>query len=414
MRLNVFGKLNEKLFPYSVFAAVLSAAALPIYIYAPKFFSETYGLSLTVLATTLFALRFLDVLQDPLLGWLSTGLGKYRKFSIAVAMIALTVSMNAMFVLAAPFAPLVWFTITSTILFTSFSFLSINFYAQGVQKALTLSGGHQRLAAWRETGGLVGICLAAITPTLLIDYTDTSYASFAIGFSFVTFFAWILMRKEWGDKPADPSSGLKGILQDAVLVKLLLLALVNSAPLAVTSTLFLFYVDSVLVSPEYSGVLLVLFFFSAAVSSPVWARLAQNGRGKAVLIGAMCLSIISFSCVLLLGESDVFEFSLICILSGFTIGADLTVLPAIFARRIAFTKAEAVKAFGIWSFVSKFSLALAAIILLPALEYFGYQSGNKEQTLKSVNVLVMLYALTPCLLKAMAIAILVRVSLKED
>ena len=59
---------------------------------------------------------------------------------------------------------------------------------------------------------------------------------------------------------------------------------------------------------------------------------------------------------------------MICILSGATLGADLTLLPAVFASRMARISPSAADGFGLWSFVSKFTLAFAAVLLLPALE----------------------------------------------
>ena len=63
--------LAERLPAYTGFAAILSGAGLPIYIYAPKYYADTFGVSLTALGTLLFALRLIDVVQDPVLGWIS-------------------------------------------------------------------------------------------------------------------------------------------------------------------------------------------------------------------------------------------------------------------------------------------------------------------------------------------------------
>ncbi|MDA9274841.1 MFS transporter, partial [bacterium] len=62
---------NNNLPAYAVFAAMLSAAGLPIYIHAPKYFVDEYGVSLAALGSVLFVLRLLDVVQDPLFGRLS-------------------------------------------------------------------------------------------------------------------------------------------------------------------------------------------------------------------------------------------------------------------------------------------------------------------------------------------------------
>lgn len=66
---------NDNLPAYAIFAAMLSAAGLPIYIHAPKYFVDEYGVSLVALGSVLFALRLLDVVQDPLFGRWSGRLG---------------------------------------------------------------------------------------------------------------------------------------------------------------------------------------------------------------------------------------------------------------------------------------------------------------------------------------------------
>ena len=65
---------------YSLFAAVINAAGLPIYIYAPKLYVDNHGVTLAALGTMLFALRLLDVVQDPILGWISERLGRARPY----------------------------------------------------------------------------------------------------------------------------------------------------------------------------------------------------------------------------------------------------------------------------------------------------------------------------------------------
>ena len=46
----------KNLWGYAVFAGTLSAAGLPIYIHAPKFYADNYAVSLGALGTILFAL----------------------------------------------------------------------------------------------------------------------------------------------------------------------------------------------------------------------------------------------------------------------------------------------------------------------------------------------------------------------
>jgi GPH family glycoside/pentoside/hexuronide:cation symporter len=68
--------------------------------------------------------------------------------------------------------------------------------------------------------------------------------------------------------------------------------------------------------------------------------------------------------------------------------------------------------FGLWSLVSKFTLALAAATLLPLLESGGFTVGG-DNGADALQRLTLLYALVPCVLKLVAIALLVATPLEK-
>ncbi len=407
-------RTDERLPAYALFGAVLSGAGLPIYMYAPKFFADNYGVSLATLGAVLFGLRLLDVVQDPALGWVAERLRTARGAAVAAAATLLALSMVGLFAVVPPVAPVLWFGITVTGLFTAFSFLTINFYAQGVRKAGEIEGGHLRLAAWRESGALLGVCLAAVLPTLLMSVTDAPFTLFAAGFACVVALAAVAMAPEWRSVQTRDATPIGIILRDVAARRLLILALVNATPLAVSSTLFLFFVESRLQAPGWEGPLLVLFFAAAAASAPGWAWVAERFGPRRTLLAAMTLAIVAFASVLRLDAGDTGAFAVICIASGITIGADLTLLPALFARRMATISPTAGQGFGLWSLVTKFTLAFAAVLLLPLLEATGFRSGQPDNPELALEVLTYLYALAPCLLKLLAILLLLATPLEED
>ena len=120
---------------YAVFAAMLAAAGLPIYIHAPKVYVDEFGVGLTALAGVLFALRLFDVVQDPVLGWLAQRLRGARALAVAGGVAVLAASMFGLFAVTPPIAPIWWFALMMTGLFSAFSFLTICMYAQGVAAA---------------------------------------------------------------------------------------------------------------------------------------------------------------------------------------------------------------------------------------------------------------------------------------
>ncbi|MEX3313519.1 MFS transporter [Sulfitobacter sp. PS-8MA] len=394
---------------YALFAALLAAAGLPIYIHAPKFYVDEYGVSLGTLGSVLFGLRLLDVVQDPALGWLSQRLSAWRGAAVATAAALMGLAMLGLFALPAPVAPVLWFALMLTLVFSCFSFLTICFYAQGVAKAEVLPGaGHLRLARWRESGALLGVCAASVAPLLIGLVYARPFAGFALSFALLALVAVLAMRREWGAGAMPAAAGFALVLRDAQARGLLLIALVNAAPVAVTSTLFLFYVELVLMAPGWEGPLLLLFFLSAAGAAPLWGVLAERFGARRVLLVAMSLGIVTFAGTLLLGPGDVALFALVCLASGAVLGADLTLLPAMFATRMARIAPSAAEGFGLWSFVSKFTLAFAAIVLLPALESAGLHSAGEDSTPKAITLLIWFYAGVPCALKLLAIALLAR------
>ncbi len=406
-----------RLWGYTLFGALLAMAGLPIYIHAPFFYVETYGVSLAALGTLLFVLRGLDFVQDPALGWVAARLADFRGLAVALVATLMAGAMLMLFAIPPMFAPLAWFAVALTILFSCYSFLTISFYATGVARGDSLGqGGHVRLAGWRETGALLGVCVAAAAPVALEAVIPAPFTGFAIGFAIVALVAVIAMRTEWPEfRVVTEVQGLsiRAIFADPTARRLLIIALVNATPVAITSTLFLFYAEAVLQTDGLEGVFLILLFLSAAVSAPFWARLARRMGAKTALLGGMVLAALSFAFVTTLGPGDLALFALICVVSGAGIGADLTLLPAIFSRRMAQLSPEAAQGFGLWAFVTKATLALAALMVFPALEIAGFEAGT-ENSPAAIQTLILLYAALPSALKAMAIALLALTPLKES
>ncbi len=394
---------------YSLYAAFLAAAGIPIYIHAPKFFADKYGVSLGAIGLALVALRLIDVVQDPLLGRLAGRLRASHGLAALLGAAGLCLGMIGLLVVTPPIPPLWWMAVCLTLLFTSFSFLTILFYALGIGQAAQLGPrGHVRLAGWREFGALTGVSLAAIAPFLVQRFTDWDpFVGFTILFTGLGLAAALAMHNVWaGPAPAQPSDW-RGLLADAEIRRLLIVALFNAAPVAVTSTLFLFFVEYRLGLPHLADVYLLLFFVSAALSTPLWSSLAARFDTRSTLVAGMVLSIIAFIGAYTLTTGQGTAFAVICIASGAALGADMTLLPAIFARRISDIAEDGGLAFGLWGFCSKFTLALAAATVLPLLESGGFRVGEPNDP-AALHRLAVLYALVPCGLKLVALAIFAR------
>ena len=190
---------------------------------------------------------------------------------------------------------------------------------------------------------------------------------------------------------------LRRVFADQAFRRLLLVFVANGIAAALPATLFLFFVADVLQLAQASGPLLAVYFVAGALSLPLWVRLAARFGRVAAWLGAMLLAIVAFVGASQLAAGDLAGFALICIASGLALGADL-VLPAAIAADLGERQGQAGACFGVWNFVAKLNLALAAGLSLPLLALLGYVPGSGQ----GLPALTFAYALLPLAFKALA------------
>lgn len=386
--------------PIGVFAMALAAAGLPLYIHLPRYAEVNLGLSLSTVGAILIGIRVLDFVQDPALGWMVDRYPKARKTFVTMAAAGLAFGFLGLFTIEPLFAPVYWLITVLAVIFTAFSLATILFYGQ----TRALSSGDTAsamidVAKWREVGSLIGIILAAALPTWL------GYPEYGVVLAVLVTIAAFASRAIWtATAPSEGSLSL-GDLKRSGGLALLGLTLVNTLPLAMTSTLFVFFVEDRLGLPDASGGLLILFFLAAAISMPLWTQLVKRLGPRPVLVIAMSLAIASFSWAAMLDGGEILAFGIICVASGFAAGADMLILPALFSSALARVELQTGQAFGIWSFVNKMTLAGAAALCLPLLDAAGFQSATQNSP-EALSRLTLLYAVIPSALKLLAIFLL--------
>ena len=389
-----------------LFGVMLGAVGLPIYLHAPKYFSDTYGVSLASLGAIMFALRVVDFVQDPLLGRLSAiGFLSHRLLSAGAGAMIIAGAVG-LFVVTAPINPTIWFALSLMLLFTGYSLSVILLYTHATNNFADTA--QPIVARWREAGQLIGICLSAIAPTLFTEISHVPYTLFGGFLISITGVAVVLMHNSWSEQMTTTSQKFSFVAPDTRIRPYLILAFVNAIPVAITSTLFLFYVEYAIGSATASGPLLLLFFGAAAVSVPIWTILANKYAIEWVLGVAMLASLIAFVVTFTLGAGEIVAFAIICGVTGVLTGADLTLLPMIFIKFLQRTNVPSEEAFGYWSLSSKLALALAVGLVLPGLEVSGFDPAFP--TPLGIYNLSVAYALVPSVLKICAIYALWRVT----
>ena len=390
--------------PPGLVAGMLAFAGLPLYIHVPRYFALEIGFDLGVLGAVLLASRALDSVQDPFIGRLADR-SPGRRESWALAAGCLLAGGFALL-----FAPPQWGQPMARLAaglvaaFTGFSALQIALYDHGLAQAATAGGGHTRIALWREAGGLAGICLAALAPAALGPIVGASlgYTGYAAAFALFALVALAAMRGCWRASAKSPFTGRFGrAVRAPGVAPMLAFGFLNSLPVAVTSTLFLFFVADILLAEGHAGFMLVVFFAAAAAAAPAWARIAARTGRKPALTAGMSLSVAAFLWAYVLGAGDIAAFYAIAAVSGAGLGADMTLTPAMLAARI---RGGGAQVFSLWTFLQKSALAVAAGAALTVLGMAGYEPGVADRD--ALRALAAGYALVPGALKLLAMAAL--------
>ena len=412
-----------RLFAYGALAVPLAMAALPIYVHVPKFYADVMGLNLAAIGGMLLAARIFDALQDPLLGYWSDrtrDLGRGRMLWIAIGAPLLAIGMLGLFRPPAwGAAELTWWLIAMLMLvYLAFSMVQISYQAFGAEISDD-ANERTRVTSYREGLGLVGVFLAAALPEVLSKSNGAreGFATFAVLFvPIILLLALVTIRFSPAPRaptrsaPPDAMRTMLKPLKNALFNRLLLIFVFNGIAAAIPATLVLFFIEDVVKRADLSAYFLIVYFAAGALGMPLWVWLsARIGKGRAWGVG-MVLSIAAFVWAFMLQAGDALPFILICALSGLGLGADLALPPSLLADVIDEDEQHGQARnegayFGLWNLVTKMNLALAAGIALPALAAVGYQS-RASNSADALLYLAAIYALLPCVLKALAATLL--------
>ena len=400
----------------SLYALMLAAAGIPLYIHLPRFASVNLGIGLGTIGTILLLIRLMDLVQDPLIGWAIDKWPRAQSLFAMAAAAGLAIGFPLLFTPRSGPGVVVEFVLVLVLLFSAYSLGMILLYGRSATLAKRRDPAElMTLAAYRETGMLAGVIIAASAPAgfVALGAGSQGYPAFGVFLGGMAVVIAVLTLPIWR-RPAIVGAGLTRVgLGQAGAFRLLTLALVNSLPVAITSTLFLFFVEDRLQLPGQAGPLLILFFLSAGLSVPLWTKVSQRVGAKRTLLIAMPLAILGFVGAAFLGAGDAAGFAVISIASGAALGADMVLLPVMFSVALTRAGLNASTAFGVWSFAGKLGLALAAFTMLPLLQYNGFVPGQANSA-QALTTLTIAYAVVPCILKIGALWLVLALPTEEQ
>jgi len=404
---------------YGLPGLVTAVPMVPVFTLLPTFYAETVGLGLALTGAMLLVGRLLDLVSDPLVGVLADRWAGGRGLATLVLVGAVLAGPSLVLLLSPPvgLSPglgAAWLLGFSALLYLGWTLVQIPYLAWGAQLSQDY---HQRtrLTASREGWTLAGILLSASLPAVLgflrLDEGQQLAALgwFAVALGLPAFY--LLLRRVPRPRPmARAGSGWEGITANRLFLRLLGSWFANGLANGIPAVLFPLYCAYVLtVDDQTRNLLLALYFGSAVAGIPLWLALSRRLSRHHAWLLAMGITCPAFAVAALLGPGDVAAFALICLVTGLCLGADLALPPAIQADvadwdRLRFRRNRTAALFALWGMATKLALALAAGLSLPALGALGLE-GEAPPAL-AVGALALTYALVPCILKLVAMALM--------
>lgn len=428
------------LFQYGLLGWALGAVAVPIYIQVPFLYSRVFEVPTAWVGTILLISRLIDAMMDPMIGlWLDRRQGRTNRYSLPIVL-SVPLMMAGMYFVFFPVgsSPEDYAASLMGSLFLvhlGYSLASISYQSWGAELGST-DKQKSTFVAVREGIGILGVIFA-------VSLALESHANLIFSVFAGMLIAGVFLLLKFAPRPPhieslpiklskavkDAASGGSNRLMAAIFGmgkplrhsnyrKLMLVFMCNGFAAALPATLVPFYMRDRLGLSETDQWVLAVYFLVGALSTVFWVWMSGKiGLAKAWLM-AMALSIPAFIIVVLLNRGDLMGYLGVCILTGFALGADLS-LPAALVARLIQKNGEQGKNegsyFGLWNWINTCNLALAPTLSLTILSVFNYSpetSGSLEflalPLMQQIQMdpLIWVYALLPCVMKLVAILLL--------
>jgi Na+/melibiose symporter-like transporter len=399
-----------QLLTYGLPGLPLALLGLPLLIYLPAVYAQSYSLGLAAVGGVLLVSRIWDLISDPLVGYLGDRLPWQRKrlWLMLAGTPALVLAVHELF-LPSGQPDLAYLLFWSLVLYTGWSLVVMPYSAWGAELS-TDYRERSHITAAREACILLGTLGAVVLPT---GFTvNDAQALRLLGGVFILLFLVSLIPLWWlphpgmadARRPMQPTQGLQLLRSNRPLRYLLLAFLSNGIANGIPAALFLLFVEHVLGSPDAAWLYLTIYFCAGLLGFVLWLPLAKRlGKHRSWAL-AMLFACVFFIWVPAVPHWGPGLFMLICLLTGLSLGVDMALPASIQADVIDLDRARgggerAGLFFGLWGMVTKLALALAIGIAFPLIEIAGFDPANPDSNL---SALVLTYGLLPIPFKLLA------------
>ena len=287
--------------------------ALPVTL--PEFYATYVGLELGVVATVFMAVRLIDIVFDPFLGWgmdrTKTRFGRYRPWmALATPMLMLAALM--MFVLVQPGAPAVYLFGWLLFLYLGFSIGTLGQLGWAAVLAPQYDQ-RSRVYGWWQVFNIIGVVLILVLPTVVVQTGIGTYADgvrimgwgIIIALPVTIGLAMVAVPEPVtaGDQPHGSLGAYLALLKTPVVRKLLIADLLLGVAPGITGSLLFFFFGQIRGYDHTEAGLFMLFYFVAGLcGAPFWAWLATRvGKDKGLAIASLVSAVLYVGATLVPG-----------------------------------------------------------------------------------------------------------------
>ena len=401
---------KSQLIAYGLPGLPLALLGLPLVIYLPPVYAEHFGIGLGAVGGALLIARLWDLISDPLLGHLSDRL-PYRRKRLILILAGTPMLLLAADALFRPSNPpdALYLLLWSLVLYTGWTAVVMSYSAWGAEISKDYRE-RSHITAVREVFVLLGTLSAVLLPALF-GLAEAQALGLLGGFFIISYLLslpglWHLppMNDATGGSVMTLSRGIRLLRENRPLRQLLLAYLLNGIANGIPAALFLLFVEHVLGRPEQAWLYLAVYFCAGVAGFSVFLPLARRfGKHRAWAL-SMLFACLVFAWVPLAPLTEPGYFILICLLTGLSLGVDMSLPSSIQADVIDLDRSQgggerAGLFFGLWGMATKLALALAIGISFPLIELAGFDPAVDGS---NTWVLLLTYGLLPLPFKLLA------------
>ena len=389
----------------------------------PAFFAEVHGFEISVIGIIIFLSKLIDIITDPLVGWLNDKNFFPRKAYLLIGGILSGLALTQLF-LKQDIDQEIFLFVWLSILYLGWTMFQIPYLSIGydLEKNYFL---RTKLSATREFFILLGLFCSLGIPMFFsisnekllenIVFIATLFGLMGL----ILFCSLIPENKRTNEKKIKFKKVIKNIKKNIYFSKIFLVLVVNNLANVFPMVLFAFFITYVLGGDDSNRQTTLFFYFLfAIIGVPFWTIISKKYGKKEVWSLSLFMSAMFFLLVFFLEDGNFVFFIIISCITGFCLGADLIIPPAIQAditdwHRSKFGEDISGVLFSIITFLNKFAFAVVSIFVFGIMGVLDFDTDGEINTNVRLFIIIS-YALAPILLKLLAAYLLVNFKLKEN